>query len=502
MKVNETMQFAPTKDTDHSALVWLERERKIPVDVAAKFGVSSVQGRLAFEFSRNGELQYRKVRIDQEDGGKSFRRDRSDVPSCMFNEDCLLDQCGPDDVLIITEGEIDCLSFLTIGCPFVVSVPDGAQLAKPGEGDIVPTDDKAFVWLWADGKLRAEIAKFGKILLATDDDEKGRILRDELAVRIGRHKCWYLRYPEGCKDANEVLVKYDPDSLIDAFAAMEPIVASRLVPFSSIPETGYRDAYKSGWSDLDEHLRLVPPELVVVTGKPGSGKSQWTLAWVANLARNYGLKGAILQFEDNVERNRLDLMRYALNRHVPERPVFPGDPQQDSDAKLWMDRFFITISPSEDVDSSVDYTLLWLQEAVEEAATRHGCKWILIDPWNEVEHIWSRSENEAKYTNDALRGLKRLARRYQIAIIVVTHPSKEGGKLKEIEDMSLYDIAGAAAWKNKADHGIIIHRNEEKKFTWVKIDKSKNHAVMGTPGIVKMRFSVARGTYEFVEKGA
>lgn len=496
------MQFAPTPRPSDRALVWLETERKIPVDVAAKFGVMDLNGRLAFEFYRKGELQYRKVRIEEEGGGKSFRRDRKDAPSCMFNEDCLLDACGPDDVLIITEGEIDCLSFLTIGCPFVVSVPDGAQLAKPGEGDVVPSEDKPFAWLWDGTKLRPEIAKFSRVLIATDDDEKGRILRDELAIRIGRSKCWHIQFPEGCKDANEVLVKYDADALIDAFAAIAPIVPSRLVPFSLIPETGYRNAYKSGWPDLDEHLRLVPPELVVVTGKPGSGKSQWTLAWVANLANNHGLKGAILQFEDNVERNRLDLLRFALNRHKPDRPVFPGEQGADAQAKLWMDQFFITISPSEEVDNSADYTLTWLSEAIEEAATRHGCKWVLIDPWNEVEHIWSRSENEAKYTNDALRALKRLARRYQIAVIVVTHPSKEGGKLKEIEDMSLYDIAGAAAWKNKADHGIIVHRNEEHKFTWIKIDKSKNHAVMGVPGIVKMRFLVARGTYEFLEKGA
>lgn len=496
------MQFAPSKDFRDTPLGWLETDRKIPGDVAAKFGVTAINGNLAFEFFRNGQLQYRKVRLVDPEGGKSFRRDRRDAPSCMFNEDCLSDTSGPDDVLIITEGEIDCLSFLTIGCPFVVSVPDGAQLAKPGEGDVNPADDRPFAYLWDGTKLRPDVAKFRRVLIATDDDEKGRILRDELAVRIGRGKCWHIRYPEGCKDANDVLVKYDADALIDCFAAIEPMVPSRLVPFSSIPEAGYRNAYRSGWVGLDDHLKIVPPELIVVTGSPGSGKSQWTLALVANLARNYGLKGAVLQFEDNVERNRFDLIRYALNRDNPAQTIVPGNPEADAAARAWVDQWFITISPSEDVDTSVDYNLAWLQEAVEEAATRHGCKWVLIDPWNEIEHIWSRTENEAKYTNDALRMLKRLARRYQIALIVVTHPSKEGGKLKNIEEMSLYDIAGAAAWKNKADHGIIIQRNMDSGFTWVKIDKSKNHAVMGVPGIVKMRFSAGRGNYEFLEKGA
>ena len=44
--------------------------------------------------------------------------------------------------------------------------------------------------------------QFKKIILATDDDQKGRVLRDELAVRLGRSRCWFVTYPKGCKVAN------------------------------------------------------------------------------------------------------------------------------------------------------------------------------------------------------------------------------------------------------------------------------------------------------------
>lgn len=44
-----------------------------------------------------------------------------------------------------------------------------------------------------------------------------------------------------------------------------------------------------------------PPRLIIVTGPPNHGKTQWTLALVSNLARLHGMKGAILQFEDNPE---------------------------------------------------------------------------------------------------------------------------------------------------------------------------------------------------------
>jgi twinkle protein len=126
---------------------------------------------------------------------------------------------------------------------------------------------------------------------------------------------------------------------------------------------------------------------------------------------------------------------------------------------------------------------------------------VLIDPWNEIEHVWRINETETGYTNQALRELKRLSRRFQLAIIVVTHPSK-GANGKSIEDLSLYDVSGSAAWKNKADHGIIIHRKStDDPVTYVKIDKSKDFAVMGIPGVVRMTYEPQAGSFKFIGSG-
>ena len=84
-----------------------------------------------------------------------------------------------------------------------------------------------------------------------------------------------------------------------------------------------------------------------------------------------------------------------------------------------------TISPSEHLLEDLDFSLPWLHSAIEEAATRHGCRVVVIDPWNEVEHLWGRQDTEATYLNRVLRQLKLLARRFQIAIFIVTHPTRE-----------------------------------------------------------------------------
>jgi twinkle protein len=475
---------------------WLEAARKIPCEVAAAAGVVSDGKHLAFEYRQNGTVSFLKVRREVVEHGertKTFFIQPKGVELCLWNEDCLSAPSSPDAPLIITEGEFDALSFMTAGVPDVVSVPNGAA-GRPGQGAIVPSEDKQFAYLWDGHALKAGLKRYGRIILATDDDEPGRILREELAIRLGRTRCWWVRYPEGCKDANEVLDRHGADALSDMIAAAKPLVPNKLVAFDEIPQQANRTAYSSGWRGLDQHLKLVMPSLVVITGVPNAGKSQWALALGANLAHTHGLKGAILQFEDSVERNREDLIRYYRGK---------VDGATRSEAIDWMGRMFRTLSPSEDVDEDADFTLAWLKAAIEEAATRHAAKWVLVDPWNELEHMWGINETETGYTNKALKDLKRLARRYQIALIVVTHPSKSGGQVKPLEDMTLYDVAGSAAWRNKADHGVIVYRaSKDDPVTHIKVDKSKDFALMGTPGVVRMKYRATLGTYEWVGSGS
>lgn len=479
------------KPLSEAHATWLQNERKIPVEIAVKAGLYSEGTKLAFPFFANGQLRYAKLRgLD-----KTFRRDRSGASSTLWRIDTLAKATGKNDRLIITEGEIDALSWMAVDTAWVVSVPDGAQINEEGRGKIVPDEDKPFAWLWQDGRLHPDLDKFARIVLSVDGDEKGRILRNELAVRFGRERCWTVVYPAECKDANDVLVRYGADALRRMLAEAVPLVPDRLLPIEDIPTSPWR-GYSSGWPDLDDHLIVGCPELMIITGQPGHGKSQFALTLGMNLARLHGLRGAILQFEDNVERLKTDIRRYAQAWRGQER----GVPVPD-DIESWSREFFVGIGPQDCDDEA--HSLDWLCRALEEATKRHGCKWAIIDPWNEVEHLWDRSQTEAVYTNGALRALKMLARRLDILLMIVAHPTKSGGERDGIEFMSLYDISGAAAFNNKADHGVIVFRPDPARSeVQVKIAKSKDHRRMGVPGTVTMRFNSKNASYEFISKGA
>ena len=99
---------------------YLEHDREIPAELAVQNGVTTWNGRLAFEYRKDGLLQYRKVRFVDETGAKSFGRDRKGAATCMFLEHTIQDDPDLSSPLVITEGEFDALAVLAAGSPNVV----------------------------------------------------------------------------------------------------------------------------------------------------------------------------------------------------------------------------------------------------------------------------------------------------------------------------------------------------------------------------------------------
>ena len=486
---------------------WLEEERGLSVELAAEMGVSSRGDQIIFEYRRNGELQWVQHRVPVKDGesgqlSKTFRTLAPDhkrtlkeagIALSFWNEDALCDPTSPEAVRVITEGQFDAVAIAQVRMGLLVgSVPNGA-VDRPGEGDIDPANDARFQYLWEGPdvrgryKLRGGLAGARKIILATDGDNAGLVLRDELAVRLGRTRCWYVTYPEGCKDANEVLLRRGEQGVRALIDSARPVVPDRLVSFAEVPRRAGAISYDPGWPGFGEHFNVCPPQLIIVTGKPNVGKSEWTLSLVANLARCHGLAGSILNFEDNPERHRDALLRYARAWRTGTTGNQNSSRSINGDPESWVNRMFKTISPSENIED--DYNLAWLEDTIGEAAARHGHKWVLIDPWNEVEHMWGRQDTEATYLNGALRTLKKLSRLYDIAIIIVAHPTKEGGKSRLIEEADLYDVSGGQAWNNKADLGVVVWAEDvSSRQRVIKVCKSRDFDRMGIPGKVQMTF--------------
>lgn len=481
---------------DHAKM--LELDRHIPEALASSLGIVSRGNLIGFQYRQSGALKFTKWR----DPNKKFWIEPAGARLSLWNLDCCQKLVSTGGTLIITEGEYDAASCLVAAFDCCVSVPNGAQKIA-ATGDVIPSQDSAFSYLWDEtGRLIPELGEAQKIILATDADGPGRILAGELALRLGVDRCFVASYPAGCKDANDVLVKHGREALHSALQRAVALVPDKLVSWSDLPSYEPPKGLVTGWRDLDKHLMLTFPELVVVTGKPGSGKSRWVLSWALNLARLHGLKFTYVSLEDASNRMRRHTLLYAKTWAEAEitdprsgeliKPIRRGHEQD------WLDAHAHFQAPSVAEDDTRD--LEWLKRIIWEAACRHDCKMIILDPWNELEHMWDRRGMTVdEYITSALRDLKRLGRRYQMAIVIVAHPDKNAGRNETVEDMSLYSISGGAAWKNKADGGVIVAQETgtggPTGNTIIKIDKRKDWDTMGLPGSVTLGFDVVRGIY-------
>ena len=145
---------------------------------------------IAFPYFRNGQLLNIKFRAL---ASKAFTQVKG-AEAILYG----LDDIAEAKTIIIVEGEPDKLACEQAGYRNVVSVPNGAQT-----GGNAAHDSAAFAWLET---CAEHLHAVERIILAGDADEKGRALESELARRLGRERCWRVRWPDSndapCKDAN------------------------------------------------------------------------------------------------------------------------------------------------------------------------------------------------------------------------------------------------------------------------------------------------------------
>jgi Toprim-like len=61
------------------------------------------------------------------------------------------------------------------------------------------------MWNNRERLMRERLMKVKRFVLAVDDDAAGKRLHDEIVRRLLASRCMMVRYPLGCKDANQVL---------------------------------------------------------------------------------------------------------------------------------------------------------------------------------------------------------------------------------------------------------------------------------------------------------
>lgn len=419
------------------------------------------------------------VNIKFRDAAKCFRLVK-DAELIFYN----LNAISSKTEAIICEGEIDALTFHECGFPMVVSVPNGAS---KGSSRLEYLDN------CIDYLLDKE-----KIFIAVDGDEAGQALKEELIRRLGIEKCFEIKYPEGCKDANEVLMKFDKGEVAKLITeAKEPPVKG-IFQINDLDERlddiylhGYPKALPIGYKDLDKLIKWRKGELTIITGIPSHGKSNFLDQIMVRLAiRNNWRFGVFSPENQPAEIHIIQLFEKFVGKpyhRYDNTPTMNEATKNYAKQQLNDSFYFMKID-------EIDLTIDGILEKAKELVQRKGIDALVIDPYNYIEHNVPSGYSETQYISELLTKIKRFKDKNNIHVFLIAHPRKIGKLGKQHDIPTLYDIAGSAHFYNKADNGITVYRNDESNIVDVHIQKVRFRFV-GKKGMVSFTYDLPTGRF-------
>ena len=421
-----------------------------------------------FPYFKNNEVVNVKYRTPD----KRFRGSKN-AEQCFYGiQNLFEDGYLVTSKIYITEGEIDTLSLYEVGFKFALSVPTGAGVEEEGAKKVTPKMEYL-----DDPDILKIFETVDEVVFVTDDDYKGKRLREELSQRIGVDKCYSIEYPAGCKDANDVLVNHGADALIEAVLATKPLLKG-LIEVIDVSDSliqyykrGLSEGLKTGIQPFDEIYTLEDSLITLVTGTPESYKS----VSLDNITEGYAKTNDmhIAMFSPETKPVEFHIGRLA-SIHA-DRSLDPESEKYFSyeeylESCKWVGKHYTFLQPNSP-------TIQEILALAKVSILKNGTKILVIDPYSRVK---MSGDIEAHFIQNLLNEVSEFAVRYKIHVFLVAHPTKvQINRNGNYPTVTPYMISGSAHWYNSADFIISLWKDRVDDTAPLKIHclKSKYHHI-------------------------
>lgn len=455
---------------------------------------------ICFPYLRDGSL----INVKYRDGRKNFRMIK-DAELILFN----IPSIGEKKHCVVTEGEIDCMSVFEAGfgaelvadedgvlqneeyskwCQ--VSVPNGASMGNQKMEYL----DNCAEWLVA-------IEVF---VIATDADAAGEELKQELIRRLGVERCKVINYPyeecvplenglkRRCKDLNEVLTYLGADVVknvinnaesipVDGIYYVEDIFQNMLENFRK----GIQLAPTTHFGEMDDYFRWKKGEINLFVGWANHGKTTLVLQMMLTKSFYDGWKWGIFSPENFPATDFYDdLIEMYAGKWLDKM-----NEDEYSEAAHFIDKHIFYVYPDDGHDINS------INEKFRYLVLKKGIDGVLVDPFNQLDHVQKPYQREDQYLSETLKDVKRFALLNSVSYNIVAHPVKQQKDSdKSLPPVDMYDISGGSMWANKSDNIISYYRPNhhiDKTSPEVKIfiQKLKRRRTGGKPGDFEMRMN-------------
>lgn len=420
-------------------------DRKISQSTIINFGITQERyyqpklqkevDNLVFNYFEGDVVVNKKYR----GANKSFTQSK-EAKSIFYNINSVI---GESEAYIV-EGEFDVLALYEIGIKNVISVPNGAN-------------DNDNYWLNSEKYLK-DIKRF---YIATDNDESGNNVAEKIAQRLGRYRCERVRF-EG-KDANDDLkaglleksiYKTEKYPVSGTFKVSD--VYDKILDLydNGLPETIYPKHHCFG--NLKSVFSVMRGHLVVGTGIPSHGKSNFTEWYVLNLIRDYKMKASFF----SPEHHPFELHHTTFIEKTFGKNFFYGNDDCPRINKYeiakyhdWAnEKLYLT-----GTDNGEFPTWDWLFEKFKEQLFAYGIDIFVIDAFNKLG--FNGKGNKLDQINEVLTKLTMFAQMNNVIIFLVAHPTKMQKQADgTYASPTLYDVSGSSDFRNQTHDGFSVYR--------------------------------------------
>lgn len=517
-----TKEYLQQKFESEKAIRWFE-QRGISKATLDKFMIFTKQewmpqtgqkeNCICFPYFRDADM----VNIKFRDGRKNFKM-VSKAELILYNLNSLRER----KKAILVEGEIDCLSLYEAGFSQNLN-PTYTKADDDGETKEIP--DPLSEWAIisvpngaSKGNQRLEyldncsdwLLGIDEFIIATDGDEAGVQLRDEIMRRLGVERCKFALYPteqivptkdgskRPVKDANEVLLYFGKNGVqelvfsaqsipVDGVFAVEDIFESMLDGF----KRGIQLAPTTHFKELDNLFRWKKGEINLWSGYANHGKSFFVLHLMLTKSIWDGWKWAIFSPENYPANDFYDDLIEMYNgkwlNQMTEDEYVLG-------AAFINDHFFYVYPENE-------HDLVSIHEKFRYLVLKKGVDGVMIDPWNQLDHLQKAYQREDQYLSQALKDVKRFALLNSVSYNIIAHPKtpvyQEG---KQLPTVDMYDLYGGSMWGNKADQLVIYERpnwhfDKSDPTVRIHIQKVKRKRTGGQHGSTDLRLLWSKKRY-------
>jgi len=375
--------------------------------------------------------------------------------------------------VIITEGEIDCLSAYQMMLKGTYHTP--VVSIKNGIASAVKDIKASLEWL----------EQFENVIVNFDNDKHGLDGAMKVAELFSPGKCRVMHLPEGFKDASDCLIKnkiqiytktfwdakkFAPDGIINASTLLDDVLKPVTKSFVQYPFEGL--------NKITYGLR--PSELVTFTAGSGLGKTQVMREVIHHIIKSTEDKIGLLMLEETPVITAKGLMSVEANQrlHLPDVHVSKEEMTTYFDATVGTGRVYMFDHFGSNSIDNIVSRVRFLAKGLD-------CKYIIIDHISIIVSDQSHGD-ERRALDEIMTRLRTLVQETGVSMIVVSHLRRPDGKgHEEGAATSLSQLRGSASIGQLSDIVIGLERDaqnhdiEIRHTTRIRVLKNRFSGITG-----------------------